>query len=627
MCGVAGIYAPGRANSSVARVESMVDTLQHRGPDDRGIFIDSDIVMGHDRLSILDLSEAAAQPMVSSDDRWVLSYNGEIFNFQALRRYLDTPPEALGSTGDTVVLLEHIAEYGVTETLRRVEGDWALAVWDRRERRLVLARDLHGVKPLYYRIDGSTVTFASEMKAVLAGREQVDSATVYASLLGLSGTWGDRTFFSDIRAVRPGECVEFRSGEPSHPNRTVLRDVTSFANQDLATALAAVPEERLLDRLEQAFVDSNRLRMISDAPLACLVSGGVDSNLVATLAARENSELQLFHADVVNNSERAAAEALARSLRADLHVTTITDQGFLDNVAAVTHANEIPLTYHPNSVPFYLVSKLAHNHGIKVLLTGEGADEFFLGYPQYALLGLLDRLERSKNVLRSILAKVSPRATKLFWPDTSEQHSEQLRKLVFRYEQQDVRARSARALGGLDDEQVPLELLLSLDLAQPHLVSLLHRNDRLGMAWSLESRFPFLGYEFNRLAVNMPPRYKLRRVSRLHDRRHPFTVDKWAIRQIANRHMPAKLAQRQKQGFPVSVYQRIEIKSGLFQEGFVREQFGLTDTAVELMLTESPSLWRARLLFLEVWGRVLALGQSVEDTQTHVSRHVRVVAS
>lgn len=619
MCGIAGIYRPAADPDLNDELDSMVGRIEHRGPDGRGSFVDGPIGLAHVRLAILDLTDSAAQPMQSQDRRYVLSFNGEIYNYRELRRELQDRGIEFRSTGDTQVLIEYIAAFGIERTLPRLEGDWAIAVWDSRERLLTLGRDRYGVKPLYYRLDaGTEVRFGSEIKALTGRASAPEPALMSAALLGLSTTWGRRTLFRDVNAVQPGEFITF--GSDLQPRSSRYFSFSDLVRADLFRQLDRSSEAEVVEQMTGAFDRSLQTRMASDAPVGILISGGVDSSLIAATAA--SSGLSLFHADVVRDSEHSAAMALADSLGSPARTTRVDDEDIIDNIAGVTHFNEIPLIYHLNSIPFYCVSRLAAEHGMKVLLTGEGSDEYFIGYPQYALAPMLDRINGTKARLQDSLHRLVPKAAALLWQRDSERHDTSLRSLIFGYEEEIVADASAAPLGHLSSQADRRSHQLSLTLAQEHLISLLHRNDRLGMAWGIESRFPFLGHEFTELAVNLPARYKLRWSRHLADRRHPFITDKWVVREMARRRVPEHLAARAKRGFPVSIYDRIRVSEQFFDEGFLAEQFALDRRAISELLERGSRLWITRLMLLEVWGQLFFRDRTVTDVQDQLKAHI-----
>jgi asparagine synthase (glutamine-hydrolysing) len=607
MCGFAG--ACNRAESGVteAEIRRALEPIRHRGPDGDGVWIGPGIGLGHLRLAILDLSSLAAQPMVSTDGRYVLAFNGEIYNFRELRAELAAQRIAVSSTGDTEVLLAQITTFGVTATLPKLEGDWAVAVWDRREQRLTLARDVHGVKPLYYAAtpDGG-LRFGSELKALvaMAGSGAAPSvAAVNSALLGFSVTWGDRTLYRGVRAVRPGEQLTFDRRRGSLERRR-FASVLDWVDDALHRELRAAPRGEVVARVAEAITAGVRSRLVSDAPLACLASGGVDSSLIATLAAVERPDLPLYHADVVNDSERPAAEALAAALGRPLHAVRVTDRDVVSAIPTVTWHNDGPLVYHLNALPFYAVCQLAAGDGIKVLITGEGSDEYFIGYPQDALLPVLELVERAKAVPRRALSALSGKAAALLWPRAEHSFAHHLRQLSSAFEEARTGRDSQAAAAGLPGRRDRRSRITSLNLVQSHLVSLLHRNDRLGMACGLEARFPFLAPELTRLAVNLPDRYKLRRTPRAADRRHPFIVDKWAVREVARQRLPAALSGRPKRGFPVSIGRRLAMPPKFFVDGFLADLYDLDETALALAVGDGPSDWLTRLVLVEVWGQI-----------------------
>ena len=623
MCGIAGILRTQGQSVSADELPVMLDTMRQRGPDDDGVWCEGQVGLGFVRLSIQDLSDNAAQPMTSADGRWVIVFNGEIFNFLELRPSLRRAP-SLRSTGDTEVLLELIAERGIANTLALLEGDFAFAVWDSAEGELHLVRDRHGVKPLYWWSDGNEVRFASEMKAITVARPSApDMTTLTATLLGLSGTWGEATVFADVHSLSPGDWLTFR--DPGPPQTRSFATVADFADEATWRELSRLSDDDLVRRVGRALERGTELRLISDAPVGCLVSGGVDSSLITVLATARSPAIDLFHADVVGDSERAAAEALSTAVGHELRVERVEDGDVLDQLAAVTWANEVPLTYHLNSVPFYLVSRLVRDNGVKVLLTGEGSDEYFLGYPQLAIESLVRRAETMKDAARGMLARLSPRAVDVFWPRRNGSYAHALRDLVFRFEESSVRRTAEEAFEFIPERERRAHVL-SLELAQNHLVSLLHRNDRLGMAWSLESRFPFLGHELATLAANLPGRHKLRRAWRVHDRRHPFQIDKWAIRALADGVLPAALARREKQGFPVRVWDRVRISAEALRNGFVVDSFGLNGSARATLVDGASPQWLLRVVLVDVWGRLFIQGDTVDTVREHLRRTVALSA-
>ena len=283
MCGVVGIYEPGATEVDIGRLHAMARRVAHRGPDDAGEFLAPEIGLGHTRLSILDLSDRAAQPMATRDGRYVLSYNGEIYNFRELRRTLEADGATIHSTGDTEVLLAHLSRYGVAATVRMLDGEWAFALWDKATRELVLARDRHGVKPLYYMERAGQVRFASELKALVDGDTRPDATTIDAMLLGVSGTWSLPTAFAGVEAVPAGHWLSFRGG--CEPTVHQFFSLNEFIDTDLMGRLQAASRTEIVARTRQVLDSGVNSRMISDAPLACLLSGGLDSSVIAALAA------------------------------------------------------------------------------------------------------------------------------------------------------------------------------------------------------------------------------------------------------------------------------------------------------------------------------------------------------
>ncbi len=624
MCGIVGIFRPYGARVVENEIKSMLDRILYRGPDGSGMYVAEGIGFGHARLAIQDLSLLAAQPMISHNKRYVLTYNGEVYNVRELQKELKEKGVVLKSTGDTEALLEYLSEFGVEATLAKIEGMFAFALWDQRERNLVLARDRHGVKPLYYTMGPrGEVRFASEMKSLICSQANPDLCTLNATLLGFGGTCGDSTVFRGVRHVGPGEWLVF--GRDIAMKRRVFFTINDFVDQTMYDELRRLSKEEVVNKVKDALEESIELRLISDAPVGSLVSGGVDSSLIVAMAMFKGRSpgLKLYHANVISNSEISPAQHLSQTLGLKLQSVNVSDEDILDNTPIVTYHYEIPIIYHSSSVPFYMVSKLAGQDGIKVLLTGEASDEYFLGYPIYSIQPYLLKCRQILGFLRNLLHKV-PAIGNLLRLNREADSASSLIALVSRYERERRRTEAAKRFSFIRNKKELFWHVKCIDLVIGSVSSLLHRNDRLAMAWGIESRFPFLGYHLARIAANLPGEYKIRKTLNFSDWRHPFITDKWVVRKIAERYLPAELAHRAKYPFRSSVYQRLNVDKQFFQNGFMAEYYGLDNRAIDCLFDTAAPLWLCRLMLLEVWGQIFPLGCSVDAVRDHLRRYVTI---
>ncbi len=623
MCGIVGIFRPDRSEVVKSEVETMLSKIAYRGPDGIGFYLGVGIGLGHVRLAIQDLSDLAAQPMTSHNARYVFVYNGEIYNIREMKDDLRKENVVVNSTGDTEVFLEYLATFGLEAALKKAEGMFAFALWDEQDRTLTLARDRHGIKPLVYtRGRQGEVRFASEMKALIDGHAEPDLTTLNATLLGLGGTWGDPTVFRHIRHVGAGEWLIFRAD--GQAQRGAFSSINDFADEDTHRELCRLSEKEIVDRVAQELEDSVKYHLLSDAPVATLASGGVDSSIVSAIAAKYYPNLKLYHASVLSEIETPAAEELARVLGLELHSVRVTDEDVLNYIPIVTYYNELPLTYLGGSyVPFYLVSQLAGTEGIKVVLTGEGSDEYFLGYPKYALRPYLHACQHMMGYLQKAFHGI-PKFGRALWPIKEKEPAALLRSLMFRYELEERRGSAAEAFHFVRNRTELDWHVCSIDLVVGNVRTLLHRNDRLAMAWGLESRFPFLGHTMARTAVNLPGRYKIRRSLGFTDWRHPLIIDKWAVRAIAGRYLPPSLAQRKKFGLQSSVQYRLNVDMCFYDQGFLAEYYGLNRRALEHLYDTAPRRWLGQVLLLEVWGQIFALGRPVETVRERIRRYATI---
>ena len=380
MCGIAGYLSDAPREGLDVAVAAMTRTLAHRGPDRQGVWAEGRIALGHRRLSIVDLSAAAAQPMASADGRWVMTYNGEIYNAPALRAAL--PARNWRSHSDTEALVEAVAAWGVEAAVREADGMFAAALWDRREQVLWLLRDRLGIKPLYFGRCGAGWAFGSELKALHAAPGfvgEMDEAAA-AGFLRFAYIPGDRSIWRGVRPLGPGAIARIDGAQ-------VTTSVYWSARETAAAARAAPfagDDEAAVDALEALLRDTVEGQMVADVPLGVFLSGGVDSSTVAAMMqAAAPGRVRSFSIgfEEAGYDESAHAAAIAAHLGAT-H-TPLTARG-ADALALIP---ELPEIYDEpfadsSQIPTLLLSRLTRAH-VTVALSGDGGDELFMGYNRH----------------------------------------------------------------------------------------------------------------------------------------------------------------------------------------------------------------------------------------------------
>ncbi|MDG9667330.1 asparagine synthase (glutamine-hydrolyzing) [Hahella sp. CR1] len=405
MCGILGWIG---AQLNVQLANQMLDQLTHRGPDDRGDWFhpDHNVWLGHRRLSILDLSSAGKQPMRSESGRWTLTFNGEIYNFQQLRNQLLEEGCQFKGSSDTEVLLRSIEQRGVVKTLGRLVGMFAFAAYDIYDRKLYLARDRMGVKPLYYSVDRDEIAFSSELgplRRLPWFDAEVNSDAMHAYFRYLTVP-APISIFKQIHKVKPGVLIEW--SQTSGLQESAYWSIReSVSNGMLARKeRGGLDIKTAADEMESILSESVSLRMISDVPLGVFLSGGVDSSLVAAMMRKiSNGAISSFSIgfEELSHDESAYARDVARSLGLDHHETILTERDAIDLVPEIAGAQDEP--FADNSIiPTYLLSKFTREK-VTVALSGDGGDELFAGYPRY-FWG--DRI----SALRKALTPVGARA-------------------------------------------------------------------------------------------------------------------------------------------------------------------------------------------------------------------------
>jgi asparagine synthase (glutamine-hydrolysing) len=546
MCGFAGIFYSD-AGCDAAMLTAMRDALVHRGPDDGDNFIDGGLGLGHRRLSIIDLG-GGHQPMHTEDGRYVIVYNGEIYNYLELRKELESSGVRFRTNSDTEVILHLHARAG-DGAVARLNGIFTYALWDRVARRLLLARDRAGIKPLYYSAGPRGVVFASEIKALF--KSDLVSPKLAERHVGeyllFRQVAGNDNLFADVAVLPPGHTMIVVEGRPQQPVRywTACAPVAPFQG----TYTDAV------DALDRELNAAVARQLMADVPLGTFCSGGIDSSLTTAIAARHasrtiNTFSVGFHEASYDESEYA--RMAARHCGTTHHELKLDESEYAQLLPKLVWHHDLPLNF-ANSVHIYAISKLARQH-VTVVLTGEGADELFGGYPRYYIPRLSQQLARIPGVLRSPLLALlelvpdhrvgklarfarQPLHDVLLYNCTGTDPSSIARVLPQGVPPFDARERFlADAQAASRD---PVSALATLDF-QTYLVSILNRQDKMSMATSIEARVPFLDNEIIDFARSLPVEFK-----------QTLKHRKRVLKDVALRYLPADIVHRRKSGFGV----------------------------------------------------------------------------
>jgi len=613
MCGIVGIvHRDGRpVDASVLR--AMTGQLVHRGPDDEGHWVGpGGVGFGHRRLSIIDLA-GSIQPMQAGPLH--VCFNGEIFNYQSLRSEAAGRGYPFRTHGDTEVLLA-LFQAERERSVDRLEGQFAYAIWDADERVLWLFRDRMGVLPLYYHWDGETLTFASEIKALLAGLAKtpaIDAASV-DDYLGYRSVPAPFTLWEGVRKLPPGCRLRFDG--KSEPR------IEAYWTLPTAPASLAVSPVEAIDRVEAALRDSISNRLVADVPVGAYLSGGVDSSLVVAMMTRltGGSGVETFSAgfDDPRFDELPFAREVSRLFATRHHEIVVQPTDFQDLWHRLTWHRDAPIS-EPADLAIFCLARRARESSIKVLLSGEGSDELFAGYPKYgwarraaladwipsalrpAGLGLVERMlparaARPRIMLRAMATRSeADRFQAWFAPFTLEERAALSPGTRGRGGHEAI---WSRARGDL------VQRMLYFDCHTWLVDNLLERGDRMAMAASIESRPPFMDHRLVELAFALPSSVKIR-----------DGHSKWVVKEVARRHLPASIVDRRKVGFrvPLDAWFRTGLRELandlLLRSGsFVGDQLARAPIARLLSdhergrRDEEIRIWT--LLCLEIWHQV-----------------------
>lgn len=584
MCGITGFLNDGtlRRDDARAVLQRMTGAIRHRGPDADGLWQSADgmVNFGHRRLSIIDLSPTGAQPMATADGRSTLIFNGEIYNFLELRAQLEALGHRFRGSSDTEVLLLGIQEWGVRAMLPRLNGMFAFAVWDERERTLTLARDRFGEKPLYYAWHQGVLLFGSELKALMqhpAFRREIDPAGI-TRLLSFSCIGTPLSIFNGVKKLRAGYLLEAKSGAgPSAP------EAYWDPQQMLAKRGSICPklsDGEIVDQLDEMLRLAVKRRMVSDVPLGAFLSGGIDSStVVALMQAQSSRPVKTFTIGFWENgyNEAKDAEKVARHLQTEHYELYLGSSECVETIQRLPEIYDEPFA-DSSQIPTTLVSSFTRQH-VTVALSGDGGDEFFGGYNRYSwaqrLWRRLQALPRSFKFLgRDVIQSVSAQS----WDQIVGAANQLIPKRYRVRGGGDKMHKLARILdkGSIDEiyqelvsiplwasaallrsESVPtpfelwesrakplgnIERMMFLDQMTYMTDDILCKVDRASMSVGLEARVPFLDNDLTEFAWSLPLDFKIR-----------GGVGKWPLRQVLKRYVPEELFERPKMGFGIPV--------------------------------------------------------------------------
>lgn len=590
MCGFAGFVGNKTINSSRSVLERMVARIEHRGPDDSGVWLDKDVgvSLAHRRLAIMDLSPAGHQPMVSASNRYVIVYNGEIYNHMEIRRELDKSEYSFSWRGhsDTETLLAGIDAWGIEAILKKCVGMFALALWDRKKHCLILARDRVGEKPLYYGWQGEVFLFGSELKALKEHPAFVGEINRNALTLLLRHNYipSPYSIYKKINKLLPGTILKLEvrngqlreEGQPEpEPYWSLSNVVAGYADNPLVIGDSEAQEE--LDRLLR---DSIRMQMIADVPLGAFLSGGIDSStIVALMQAQTNQPIKTFTIGFNEKryNEAAHAKAIAMHLGTEHTELYVSPRKALDVIPKLPRLYDEPFS-DSSQIPTFLVSEMTRQH-VTVSLSGDAGDELFGGYNRYFW---------AKNIWNKIgympmpMRKMAVKGINKFSPELLNQ----LLGSIFRYLPSRFRVTNpgdkAHKLAEILDASgsdeiywrlvshwkqpsdvvvgaVEPETVLTNKVNWPKLNNLEYRMmyldsmsylpddiltkvDRAAMGVSLETRIPFLDHRLIEYAWSLPLSMKIRNGQ-----------GKWLLRQLLYKYVPKKLIERPKMGFGIPI--------------------------------------------------------------------------
>ncbi|MCE9629852.1 MAG: asparagine synthase (glutamine-hydrolyzing) [Planctomycetia bacterium] len=619
MCGIVGVWRQRDGErADPALVDRMLATILHRGPDGGGVWSEGRVALGHRRLSIIDLSAAGHQPMLSSDRHGVLTYNGEIYNYPELRLQLEKEGVAFVGTSDTEVLLAALHSWGPERTIPLLNGMFAFAYLDLRCGALWLARDRLGIKPLYVADTGEDLLFASEVKAILAHPrmvKRVDEAALSRAFLVTRRSHD--TLFAGITGM-PSGCWWKVTCDGITKHR-YFEVETAIDRDRLTRNHRSIDLGSVTEALQRNLRESVRIHLASDAPIAAMCSGGVDSSLIAAYAGDDRPDMVGYVADApVGSGEAAQALRVGRHINVPIREVAVPREDYLRLWPVCVRHLDSPA--HHRSEPALLAVALAcRADGIKVLLTGEGADELFGGYPWHAAAhrSWRDWPWLSAVVPRSLGGRASSRHRAFpLQPPGMGGSLHRLRSrlaLAVDAERELLSRRLFESLAGID--RLPDRALVVSGLADlvDHLSWVLHRHDHISMAASVEMRVPFLENHLIDFGMHLPGPVKLRRGQ-----------GKWALKTVALDRLPRDVVHARKKGFPIP-HAYTDGTERILLNGLLADQLQWSTATTRLLVDDMRHDLDLRFLMvgMEIWLQLLFGNETTDAVGEKLVAHAR----
>ncbi|TAF67482.1 MAG: asparagine synthase (glutamine-hydrolyzing) [Cytophagales bacterium] len=598
MCGITGfVHFDTQKEASLASLKKMTDSIAHRGPDGEGFFCQNNIALGHRRLSIIDLN-TGAQPMQSDEGTIQVVFNGEIYNYIELKEELRQLGHSFKTTSDTEVIIKAYQQWGI-DFQNKLNGMWALALWDNQQKQLILSIDRMGEKPLYYTLYENTLLFGSEIKTLEAFGVPLalhwELAELYFSLLYIPAPF---SFYKNIHKLQPAHCIIIRPFE----NNTIVQrpywQLPACRDKDMRTDKAQVHRD-----FEALFYDAIRIRMRSDVPFGAFLSGGLDSSsIVALMSEIVNYPIQTFTIGFAEKEfdETALAAEVAQKFNTNHQVQIVTPTSFDEALQKIAHHYDEPFG-DSSAIPTGYVSAFARKH-VKMVLTGDGGDEVLSGYTTYQGEKFASQFQKLPRIFQKAIPKVANQIAKINKGNRIGYGMRRVQNLTEVSQQPFIDRLADKA--GFYGKKIAKELtqhlptiriedylhdfykdcpyednfykMMYFNLKNSLPYDMLVKVDRMSMAHSLETRVPFLDYRLVELMVQVHKKVKMEGYER-----------KSVLRKTVARKLPPNLLKAGKKGFGVPLREWFKDKSFEQRLDSLKQDFGLHNPSIERIIREN----------------------------------------